>query len=357
VIDAGFGTGFRGEFDPPATEAPVLACDIPSGIDGLTGALGGEVYEAVRTVTFVALKPGLLLQPGAGRTGEVEVADIGLDPSSARAHLVEAGDVGSIVSRRGPTDHKWRSACWVVGGSSGMTGAPVMASAATMRAGAGYARLSVPGVDSVEGHAAEVVTTVLPAEAWAVDVLDGVDRFGALVVGPGIGRKEATAAEVRRVVAEAEVPVVVDGDGLRALDPHGPVRARRDGSVVLTPHDGEFEALAGEPPGDDRFASTRSLADRLGVVVLLKGPCTIVADPTGRAFAVTEGDQRLATAGTGDVLSGVIGALLARGVPAAEAAAVGAFVHGRAGAVGWAHGLVATDLIDHLPAVLDDLLE
>jgi NAD(P)H-hydrate epimerase len=126
---------------------------------------------------------------------------------------------------------------------------------------------------------------------------------------------------------------------------------------VLTPHDAEFEALAGEPPGVDRFASVRSLAAELGAVVLLKGPCTIVADPAGHTLAVAEGDARLATAGTGDVLAGIIGALLGRGAGALEAAAVGAFVHARAGAVGWAHGLVATDLIDHLPAVLDDLLE
>jgi NAD(P)H-hydrate epimerase len=307
-------------------------------------------------VTFAALKPGLLLQPGAACTGDVEVADIGLDTSSARAHLVEARDVGSSVPRRAPADHKWTSACWVVGGSPGMTGAPAMAAAAAMRAGAGYARLSVPGVGSVAA-AAEVVTTALPAETWAGDVLDGADRFGALVVGPGLGRGGPTTAEVRRVVAEAPVPVVVDGDGLRALDPGVPVRPGFEGSVVLTPHDGEFEALAGQPPGDDRFAAARSLAVRAGAVVLLKGSCTIVADPTGRALAVTEGDARLATAGTGDVLSGIISALLAQGVPATEAAAVGAFVHGRAGAVGWRHGLVATDLIDHLPAVLDDLLE
>lgn len=357
VIDAGFGTGFRGEFDAPATEAPVLACDIPSGVDGLTGRVGGEVYDAVRTVTFAALKPGLVLWPGAGHAGPIDVADIGLDTSSTRTHLLEAQDIGGLVPDRGPSDHKWQSACWVIGGSPGMAGAPAMAAAAAMRAGAGYARQSVPGAAAVDGAAAEVVTTALPDEGWAGGVLGDLDRFGALVVGPGIGREVSTTAEVRRVVAESTVPVVVDGDGLRALDPHGPVGRSGNSPPVLTPHDGEYEALAGEPPGADRFAAARALASRLGAVVLLKGPCTIVADPGGRALAVTEGDARLASAGTGDVLSGIIGALLARGVPPTEAAAVGAFLHGRAGAVGWAHGLVATDLIDHLPAVLDDLLE
>jgi NAD(P)H-hydrate epimerase len=357
VIDAGFGTGFRGSFHPPATEAPVLACDIPSGVAGLTGEVGARSYEAVATVTFAALKPGLVLEPGSSHVGAVEVADIGLDTSSARAHLLEAGDVTALVPRRSTTDHKWRSACWVVGGSPGMTGAPSMAAAAAMRAGAGYARLSVPGGGAIAGVAPEVVTTSLPAAGWGAAVLDDADRFGALVLGPGLGREEAAATEVRRLVTGAPGPTLVDGDGLRALTDGDPVQADGGHPVVLTPHDGEFEALAGEPPGPDRFAAVRSLADRLGAVVLLKGPCTIVADPTGRVLAAAEGDARLASAGTGDVLAGIIGALLARGMPALEAAAVGAFVHGRAGAVGWHHGLVATDLIDRLPAVLDDLLE
>ena len=356
VIDAGYGTGFRGRFRPPATEAPVLACDIPSGVDGLTGEVGGEALAAVRTVTFAALKPGLLLQPGAMLAGEVVVADIGLDTSSAPAHLLQAEDAAAFAPRRSATAHKWRAACRVVGGSPGMTGAPAMASAAAMRAGCGYVRLSVPGVAETAA-APEVVTTEVAAAGWAGDVLDDLDRFGALVLGPGIGREEATVADVRQVVAQARVPVVIDGDGLRALHSNEPVDVPPDTPIVLTPHDGEFEALTGERPAADRFEAVRAAARTLGAVVLLKGPCTIVAEPEGRVLAVDAGDARLATAGTGDVLSGIIGALLAGGTPAPEAAAMGAFLHARAGAVGWTHGLVATDLIDHLPAVLDDILE
>jgi NAD(P)H-hydrate epimerase len=191
-------------------------------------------------------------------------------------------------------------------------------------------------------------------------VVDELGRFHALAVGPGLGTDEGTAEEVRRLVASTpSVPVVVDGDGLRALGAAaGAVIATRGPSaapVVLTPHDGEFEALDGAPPAADRFAAVRSLAAATGAVVLLKGPTTLVADPGGSVTACTAGDARLATAGSGDVLTGAIAGLLAAGMGAARAAAAGALVHGRAGDLAWRHGLVAGDLVAHLPAALDQL--
>ena len=358
VVDAAFGTGFRGEWSAPDTDAPVLAVDIPSGVHGLTGAVGGTSLRAARTVTFAALKPGLLLAPGSGLAGEVEVADIGLDTSSARAHLVEAGDVAAWIPRRDEAAHKWRSAVRVVAGSPGMTGAAHLVAAAALRSGAGYVTLSSPGAGDDPGAPTEVVGRALPGPGWADAVVTDADRFGALALGPGLGTAPDTMAEVRTLVGAWPGPVVVDGDGLTALgDRVAAVTSAREVPAVLTPHDGEFARLTGGSPAGDRIAAVRSLAAATGAVVLLKGPATVVADPGGAVLVSTSGDARLATAGTGDVLTGVVAAFLAGGLPPLQAAAAAAFLHGRAGAVGWRHGLVASDLLDRLPIAIDLLQE
>lgn len=352
VIDAAFGTGFRGTFDPPrpsSADTPVLAVDIPSGVSGLTGEVAGEALRAVRTVTFAAWKPGLLLADGPELAGAVQIADIGLDAGSARAHLVEVSDVASWLPERERATHKWRAASWIVAGSPGMTGAAHLAARAAQRAGAGYVRLSVPGAGTAVDAPLEAV--VVPVgDRWADEVLAGQGRFGSLAVGPGLSDDPASAQQVRALVAGAQRPIVVDGDGLRALGrAAAEVIGGRPG-VVLTPHDGEFEALTGTPPGADRVADVRASAEATGAVVLLKGPTTLVAHPDGRVLASTAGDARLATAGSGDVLTGVIAALLAQGVAPFEAAAAGAFLHGSAGHLACRHGSVAGDLLDQLPA-------
>jgi NAD(P)H-hydrate epimerase len=208
----------------------------------------------------------------------------------------------------------------------------------------------------------EAVAVPLPASGWAqVAATAAADRCQAIVVGPGLGR--ASAAEVRDLLL-VDQPVVVDGDGLAALAPHGARLGSRSGvrllehraaPTVITPHDGEHELITGHRPGADRLAAARDLAAVSGSVVLLKGPTTIVADPSGHVRMVTSGDARLATAGTGDVLSGIIGALIAQGVPAFDAAAAGAWLHGRAASLGPESGFVASDLVELLPVVLDVL--
>jgi NAD(P)H-hydrate epimerase len=203
-----------------------------------------------------------------------------------------------------------------------------------------------------------VVGRWLPAEGWDAEVATDLDRVKAVVVGPGLGRSEGTAAAVRRLLAVARVPMVVDADALFALgsldDPIRFLRSR-PGPTVLTPHDGEFSRLAGCPPGPRRISAVRHLAFTTGATVLLKGSTTIVADPDGDVLLSNAGDARLATAGSGDVLSGVIGALLAQGLDAPRAAAAGAFVHGTAAGLGWRRGFVAGDLLDLLPAVFNSL--
>lgn len=359
VIDAAYGTGFRGEYAAPdPSGAPVLAVDIPSGIDGLTGEAQPGAVRATETVTFAALKTGLLLGAGFEHAGRVTVADIGLDVSRATIHVVEASDVAGWMPDRERNSHKWKSAIWMIAGSPGMTGAANMAARAAMRAGAGTVRLGIPGVPP-DPRYPEVVGRWLPAENWDDDVVAGeLYRMKAVVMGPGLGRSDATAAAVRRLVAKAEQPVVLDADALYALgsldDPARFLR-NRPGPTVLTPHDGEFNRLMGCPPGPRRISAVRHLAFTTGATVLLKGSTTIVADPAGDVLLTTAGDARLATAGSGDVLSGVIGALLAQGLDAPQAAAAGAFVHGTAAGLGWRRGLVAGDLLDLLPAVLNQI--
>ncbi len=355
VIDAAFGTGFHGEYEAPdAGRTPVLAVDIPSGVNGLTGEAGEGAVRATRTVTFAAWKPGLLLHPGRQLAGAAKLVDIGLDASSATAWLVEDGDPKAWLPSPSAESHKWKAALWVLAGSPGMTGAAHLCARAAMRAGATTVRLGIPGVPP-DPRFLEVVGRTVPATAWHTTVLDDSERAKALVVGPGLSRTEAAADAARRLIAQSPLPVVVDADGIYALGSAEEARsvlAPRSAGTVLTPHDGEFSRLAGAKPGADRLAATRDLARRIGATVLLKGSTTVVAEPAGRAMISTAGDPRLATAGTGDVLTGVIGAFLALGLDPLRAAGAAAHVHGAAARLGWGRGLVAGDLLDLLPQIL-----
>jgi NAD(P)H-hydrate epimerase len=354
VVDAAFGTGFRGSYTAPdPTGADVLAVDIPSGVDGTTGVASTGVMRADRTVTFAALKPGLLLADGAALAGRVDVADIGLDVSGARSHLLEDVDLRGWLPRRDRATNKWRSAVCVVGGSPGLEGAASLTARAALRAGAGYVRWSAPGGVPVVAKPLEAVGVDLPAHGWAEAVLRDAHRFGAMTLGNGLGLDDRHRADVREVVHRSPVPVVVDADAITLL---GESAVDAAGSqTILTPHDREFERLAGEAPAPDRIESVRALARRLGSVVLLKGPATVVAAPDGRVLVSTSGDDRLATLGTGDVLAGVIAALCACGLDPFRAAASGAFLHGRAAALGWRRGLIASDLFELLPSALEEL--
>jgi NAD(P)H-hydrate epimerase len=351
VIDAAFGTGFRGVYEAPDVPpgALVLAVDIPSGVAADTGQACNGAVVADATVTFAALKPGLLLDDGPAHAGEVTVADIGIAVGTPRTHLVEDADVATWLPRRRREEHKWDAAVYVAAGSPGMLGAAMLCSRAAMRAGAGMVRLGVPGADPASFPASEAVGRVLPAEQWALPVLDDLSRCRSLVLGPGLGTSQAAVAAVRRLVVEVPVPMVIDADALNALgtvEEAATLFARRRHPAVLTPHDGEYARLVGARPGHDRVGAALELAERTRMQVLLKGSTTVVASPSGAVLLAASGSSRLATAGTGDVLSGVIGAFLARGVDPARAAALAAHVHGRAAGRGTSEGLVAGDLPD-----------
>jgi ADP-dependent NAD(P)H-hydrate dehydratase / NAD(P)H-hydrate epimerase len=368
VIDGAYGTGFRGSYDAPGVPpgAAVLSIDLPSGVDADTGAAPGAPFAARLTVTFAAYKPGLLQGAGADLSGEVRLADIGIPLAPPAAGLVEDADIGAWLPQRPRQSHKWSTALGIVAGSVGMEGSAILCTRGALGAGAGMIRLGSPGNPSAPWPT-EAVRMSLEPSGWAGPSLSASEKCRAMVIGPGLGTDDATQEEIRQVIARSPHPLVVDADGLTALaalgDPPAMHRllARREQPTVLTPHDGEFARLAGSPPGDDRLAAARHLAAELGVIVLLKGPLTAVASPSDSSserspdvLLSAAGVPALATAGTGDVLSGVIGAFLARGMPAHRAAALGAHVHGRAAGRGPLEGLVAGDLPDLVAAVLSE---
>ena len=348
-VDAAFGTGLSRPYSPPPRSdpaAPVLAVDIPSGLDGLTGAvLGGSVWAAARTVTFAALKPGLLFGSGPALCGEVTVADIGLDPAVEPAcGLMTDADVEPLPAGCGAT-HKWRSAVLVAAGSPGMGGAAALVCAAALRSGARMVHLCAP----------ESVTARAPVEvvASAPPLAVPVERFHAAAVGPGLGLGAEASARLAEVL-DLPIPVVVDAGGLRLLTrPESAACLRRRAApTVLTPHDGELAALAGSGPGPDRIAAARTAAADTKAVVLLKGGPTVVADPDGQTLIAAAGDARLATAGSGDVLTGMIAARLAAFAPVTAADATrrtaeAAHLHGRAGTAAGSRP-VASDLVTAL---------
>ncbi len=381
ALDAMFGTGLRRPLEGVAVAVvnaferwggPVVSVDIPSGVDGLTGAALGPAVRAAITVTFTARKPGLLFEPGRSYAGAVRVADIGIEAGGGSAPstlaVMDESDVRSLLSPREPEAHKWTAGVFVLGGSRGMTGAPALVSRAALRAGAGIVWCGVPGAAN-GSPIAEVVTRQLPSTAEgslapdaAAAVVPLLARFRALAVGPGLGTEGSIGEAVSTIVAEAPVPLVLDADGLNALHRNlSPVRSRglTGYATVLTPHDREFARLTGHDVGHDRAAAARELAAESGSVVLLKGPGTVVAAPDGRAVVNTTGGPSLAVAGTGDVLSGLTAALLARGLPAFEAAAVAAWVHGaaadRLAAEQGPVGMLAGDLADEIGRTLSEL--
>jgi NAD(P)H-hydrate epimerase len=350
TLDGLFGIGLRRPFDAPDPGGtPVVAIDLPSGLDATTGVANGRPFVADHTLALMALKPGLLLGAGPAHAGSIEVLDIDLEPVGATIHHVDDGSVAGWLPARAVDAHKWNHALLVVAGSPGMTGAAHLTCRGAMRMGAGYVHL-----DSAARSDPNVPTEVVASLAGS-GVRADHSRFAAAVVGPGLSRSIGAVELVRTVLGAVEAPVVLDGDGISAVAGALDVVRDRSHPTVLTPHDGEFERLTGERPGADRIAAARQLADDLRATILLKGPTTIVAGADGSVLLCTSGDARLATAGTGDVLAGMVGALLAQGVEPLEAAASAAHLHGRAAGLGPASGLVAGDLPDLVPAAVATL--
>ncbi|MEK6229171.1 MAG: NAD(P)H-hydrate dehydratase [Actinomycetota bacterium] len=376
VLDALLGTGFSGEPREPAagaiaaintSDAPVVACDVPSGVDASTGEVAGEAVRADVTCTFHGSKVGLHVAPGAHHPGDVETIDMGIPrgaPAPQRAGRISERALG-LYPRRARDGSKFTSGVVVVaGGARGLTGAPTMAALAAQRAGAGYVQAAVPEPAELvlQLRLLEGMTRALP-EADGGHTPEGVevlvemaDRAGAVVLGPGLGRSEGAVTFAREAAHRLELPLLVDADGLNAHAGELESLRERRAPTVLTPHAGELGRLLGRDSDAieaHRLACAREAARLSGAVVLLKGDDTIVASPGGLVAISPGGAPALATAGTGDVLSGLIGTLLAKGLGAFEAAALGTLAHVRAGRAAAARhtadGVVAGDVIEALP--------
>ncbi|HET6997178.1 MAG TPA: NAD(P)H-hydrate dehydratase [Solirubrobacterales bacterium] len=376
VVDAIFGTGFSGAPREPAAAAidainrsgaPVVACDIASGVDASSGEIEGAAVEADLTVSFHAAKLGQRIAPGKWHTGELQVVPIGIPsgaPSRPSGGIIDPA-VLALAPRRGSRSTKFSSGqVAIAGGSRGLTGAVRMSSTAAIRAGAGYATVAVPAeLEPVfEAGQAEVMSVGCPggdgclAPASAKAVLRTFDRAAAGVLGPGMGRDPGSVELAREVVGAIEAPLVIDADGLNAFAGHLVPITAREAATVLTPHAGELGRLLDRESSEvaaHRLASVREAARETGAVVVLKGDDTIVSD--GERVAVNAiSAPALATAGSGDVLSGMVAALLARGLEPFAAACAAVVAHARAGRnaaarIGTAESVIATDVIDSIP--------
>ncbi len=379
AVDAIFGTGFRGMPEGDwATAiaslndagAPIVAVDMPSGVNGTTGVVEGEAVRARLTVTFGAVKLGAVLMPGAEHAGIVRVVDIGFpdDLVRARAWLTELSDLAAWLPTRDPDTHKRASGVLVVvAASRAMTGAARLIAMAAGRVGTGLISVAAPegALPQIQAGLTEPTFLPLPettegtvaAEAVA-PLLERLEAADALAMGPGLTTNASTVAFVRETVRRSPVPLVLDADGLNAFTGDGAAMADRQTDAVLTPHVGEFARLTGVKPRDldaDRPTHVRALAEQTGAVTLLKGSRTVIAQPDGRLFVNVTGSPALATAGTGDVLTGMIGGLLARGVPPLESAAAAAYLHGLAGVFAGrdlAEGALAGDVLERIPEAL-----
>jgi NAD(P)H-hydrate epimerase len=349
IIDAVFGVGFHGELPAAVTAweshpAPVVAVDVPSGLNGTTGEAALGTIAADVTVALSHYKVGHFLGAGPDVSGKVTLAELGLPPAEPTLLLCEVEDALRPPRRR--VAHKWSAgSVAVVGGSEGMAGAAVLAAKAALRFGAGAVATFVPGALAAELDAAhpEIMTRgVGDGASWRgvapAAVVAATERFDVLIVGPGLGGdcEELVAG----VLDSARQPVVLDADGLNASSVD--ILDRRAAETVLTPHAGEFARLTGD---EASYQAAMTLAATTDTVVLLKGPATIVADQGSTPWLVVSGGAELATVGSGDVLAGMIGALRARGVEGAAAARSAAYWHGEAGAAVAATSSVTAELL------------
>ena len=359
VVDALFGAGLTRDLDGPAREIleqviarrlPVVAIDVPSGVDGNTGQIRGIAVQAEVTVTFFRPKPGHALMPGRARCGELVVADIGipasvLDSIAPRSFVNDPDLWEGLFPWPQPEGHKYTRGHLLVAGGAEMTGAARLACLAGRRAGAGLASIVAPDT-ALPAYGVDQPGTILRSiKDWDATMQD--PRINAAVIGPGLGIGEQTRQRVLSALTSGKA-CVLDADALTSFVGRTAELWGAGGKPVLTPHDGECSRLF--QYGGDRLTRACAAAAESGAVVLLKGPDTVIADPDGRAAVTINAPPNLATGGAGDVLAGIIGGLLAQGMPPFEAACAGAWIHGEA-AHHFGPGLIAEDLISSLPAV------
>ena len=367
IVDALFGTGFRGEpredaarkiEEMNAAGVPVVAVDLPSGVDASTGEIAGACVRAALTVTMHGRKVGLEVAPGRFHAGEVVVADIGLEPAETEHALVGPEILDRVPRRRTEQNKYTAGTVLVVGGSRGLTGAPCLAAEAAFRSDAGYVAVAVPDstLPVIEQRLLEAVKLPCPEKDGQISLLalDPIAEFaakaGAVALGPGLGRGEGPREVVAHLLARLDVPVVVDADALYGLEPF-----QRTGSTVLTPHEGELARLLGEESSwvaAHRLEAVRRGAEWFGCVCLLKGADTLIAAPGEGLLVCALGTPALATAGSGEVLTGILAAFLSKGLEPRLAAAAAAAAQQLASTLIPQAGAVASDVIAALPQTL-----
>ena len=368
ILDGLFGTGFHGEPREDAARkiaainaagAPVVSVDLPSGVDASTGEVAGACVDATVTVTMHGRKVGLEVAPGRFHAGDVVVADIGLEHAETEHRLVTAEILRHVPRKRADQNKYTAGTVLVVGGSRGLTGAPSLAAEAAFRADAGYVTVAVPAstMPVFEQRLLEAVKLACPEDEGRISpravepIAEFAQQAGSVALGPGLGRGDGPHEVVARLLAELEVPAVVDADGLFGLEPF-----ERNGPTVLTPHEGELARLLGEESSwvaAHRLEAARRATERFGCVCLLKGADTLIAEPVTGVWVCALGTPALATAGSGDVLTGVTAAFLAKGLEVRMAAAAAAVACQIASKQIPQRGAVASDVIRALPAVLD----
>ncbi len=385
VVDALLGTGLTGPAEGliaraihaiNAAGSPVAALDLPSGLSSDSGALLGPTVSATLTATFAGLKRGLLLYPGAAHAGTVRVVPIGIPaaevPRGVSVSLLEASDIRPLFPPRRPDAHKGTFGhLLIVAGSVGKTGAAAMAGRAALRSGGGLVTIACPASQQpiVAALGMETMTEPLaetPSQSLALKakdrLLDLAARVEAVALGPGISLDPETQSLVRELVAEVPRPLVVDADGLSALAGHLQILKRAPAPRCLTPHPGEMARMLGTTVAEvqaDRFEVVRVFSQRYRVFVALKGAHTVVGDPTGTIFLNPTGNPGMATGGAGDVLTGMVGAFLSRGMRPLQALQAAVYLHGLAGDLArddqGEEGLIAGDILEAIPAAIQSL--
>ncbi len=383
IVDAIFGTGLSGPVRGVAsdvieflnsTKIPIIAVDLPSGLDADTGKVEGACIKAEITVTMALPKRGLLLYPGAKFVGKLEIDDIGIPQSVINSNnisinLTRSDRVKDLLPDRPRDGHKGLfGRVLVIAGSVGLTGASAMASLSALRVGAGLVTLAIPESLNpiMEAKLTEVMTLPLPETLYQTlslrsydIIMQMIDNFDVVAIGPGLSRNRETIELARRLCEDIEIPKVIDADGLNALAEDKDSLRKLGEKAILTPHPGEMARLIGTTVSDvqsDRINTAINFAKEYGVILVLKGVPTVVADPSGEAYLNTTGNPGMASGGTGDVLTGVIAGFLAQRLNEKYSAILGAYVHGLAGDLASMEkgdrGLIASDLIDFLPKAI-----
>lgn len=383
IVDAIFGTGLSSSVSPPYSEVirlinlskkPVVSIDIPSGISSDTGEILGEAVKADLTVTFVLPKRGLLIYPGAENSGVIKISDIGIpekiiEDEDIKVNLITSKEVKEMIPERRPDSHKSSFGhLLVIAGSSGKTGAAAMTCLSAIRTGAGLVTLAAPSsLSNIHGlKPIEVMTLPLPEtedlslSLKAEDILKDIfPKMTVTAIGPGLSTNPETSKLIRSLITKIEHPVIIDADGINAIAGHLKILKEAKAPLLLTPHPGEMARLIGKTSKDvqkDRIGIARRFSMEHKVFLVLKGARTIISDPHGNVFINPTGNPGMATAGSGDVLTGIIAGLIAQGMETHTASIAGVYIHGLAGDMALEEfgemGMIAGDIIERIPRAI-----